>query len=308
LTLLSGFLGSGKTTLLNRILAGATGERVAVVVNEFGDLGIDGSLVVGADEEVVELTSGCVCCTVRADLVHTLQGLLARRSRRLLGGGFDRVVVEASGLASPGPVLQTLRLDAELAASFVESGVVTLVHAARIVRQLAAHPEAAEQVAYADVLLLNHIDEAVDAELAAAEAAVRAVNGVADVLRCERADVDVAPLLALRPELRPVRASSGHTAGVSTIELRADQPLDLHRTKLWLQFLGSRRTHELMRAKGVLACAERPEAVTVQGVYQMLEIGPGAGPAPAESRMVLIGRDLDRAEVLRGWEACRAEG
>ena len=131
ITLLTGFLGSGKTTLLNRLLRGGTGERLAVVVNEFGDAGIDGSLVVGAQDDLVELRSGCICCTVRGDLQQTVLRLLKRRERRLFGRlQFDRLVIEASGLASPGPVIQTFLLDGELAERTRVDGVITLAHAA----------------------------------------------------------------------------------------------------------------------------------------------------------------------------------
>ena len=145
LTLLTGFLGAGKTTLLNRILAADHGEKIAVIVNEFGDVGIDGRLVVGAEEDLVELSNGCLCCTVREDLRQTLADLLARRSRRWFGKRrFDRVLVEASGMASPGPALQTLLLDDVLSEGYEAAGVVGLAAAPEIARQLVEHPEASE--------------------------------------------------------------------------------------------------------------------------------------------------------------------
>ncbi len=311
--LLAGFLGSGKTTLLNRILTAEGGARTAVIVNEFGEVPIDGKLVVRRDEEVVELANGCICCTVRGDLAETLHRLLARRRRRLFRGApFERLVIEASGLASPGPAVQTLQLDAELAAALRVEGVVTLAHAAHVARQMAEHPEAAEQVAYADAVVLNHADAASAAELDAAEAAVRAANAHAPVVRAVRAEVDLdallaaAPVAARAPERDPA-AAAPHTCGVGTVVLSTERPVSLHALKMWLHFVAARRTWELMRVKGLLRCPESAPPVVVQGVYQMLELGPGEGPPPAESVVVLIGRDLDRAELEAGFARCLAD-
>jgi len=309
-TLLAGFLGSGKTTLLNRILASEHGLRLAVVVNEFGDVGIDGRLVVGGDEELVELANGCLCCTMREDLRLTLVELLARRRRRLIGRAhFDRVVIEASGLASPGPAVQTLLVDGELAAGYRPAGVVTLAHAEHVVRQLTDHPEAAEQVAYADQVLLNHADRVGSEELAAAREALVAVNVRAPVVSCVRAEVDVASLFELEPfEDAAVLCGSSyprpeHSSGVGSITLRATAPLDADALRIWLEFLARRRGMELMRAKGVLRVAGAARERLIQGVYQWIELSEGEGEPPEESLLVLIGRDLDREEVERGWRA-----
>jgi G3E family GTPase len=315
LTLLAGFLGSGKTTLVNRILSERHGERIAVVVNEFGDAGIDGRLVVGAADEVVELANGCVCCTVRGDLARTLSELLAKRRRRLLGGvRFDRVLVEASGLASPGPIAQTLEIVPELGEAIALDGIVTLARADAVVRQLEEHPEAAEQVGYADRIVLNACDLASGAEIDAAEAALRARNAVAPIERAVRADVPLASVLGVATgdprawDLLATETAAGtprtHVhGGVGTVTLRSDAALDVHRLKMWLQFLATRKTHEVLRLKGILRCGGLDHAVVVQGVHQWLELGPTEGPPPAESVLVLIGRDLDRAELERGWRA-----
>ena len=158
-TLLVGFLGSGKTTLANRILSEQHDQRIAVIVNEFGDVGIDGQLIVGVDDNVVELSNGCLCCTVQGDLADTLRQLLARRRQTVDAKPFERIVIEASGLASPGPVLQGMLVDPALHAHVHVDGVITMAHAKHIVQQLADHPEASEQVAYADHIILNHCDQ-----------------------------------------------------------------------------------------------------------------------------------------------------
>jgi G3E family GTPase len=308
-TLLTGFLGAGKTTLLNRLLSRG-GERIAVLVNEFGDVPIDGKLVVRSDEEVVELANGCLCCTVRGDLVRALGRLLRRHGARL-----DRIVVETSGLASPGPVVQTLLIEPELAGATHPAGVVTLVHAAHVADDLTRHPEVEEQVGYADLLLVNHADRADVATIERAEAALRARNAVAPILRTTRAEMDLSLLddLARGEHEPPATGGHRHTEGAGTVVLRAAEPLELERLKMWLQFLATRRTHELWRLKGVLRCTQHEQQVVVQGVHQFLELGPAQGPLDVEgdadgSVLVLIGRGLDREELERGWRACRASG
>jgi G3E family GTPase len=312
-TLLAGFLGSGKTTLLNRMLTARTAERIGVLVNEIGAVGIDGRLVVKTAEEVVQLENGCLCCEVRGDLAEALERMLA--GRRLLSRAAQplaRIVIEASGLASPGPIAQTLALDPRVSGRVALERIATLAHAGHVAAQLERHPEAAEQVAYADLLILNHAD-APGADVDAAERALRARNAAAPLVRTVHADVALERLCAAADpatggwrlrDLADVPAAV-HTHGVGSVVLRANAPLDLHRLKMWLRFLAARRTHELYRVKGLLACRDHARAVLVQGTYQVLELGPGPEDAPAESVLVLIGKDLDEAEVRRGWAACR---
>src|SRR6478752_57830 len=158
-TVLTGYLGAGKTTLLNRILTEEHGKRYAVIVNEFGEVGIDNDLVVGADEEVFEMNNGCVCCTVRGDLIRVLQGLMKRK------GGFDAIVVETTGLADPGPVAQTFFVDEDVRAKTQLDSVTTVVDAKHLPLRLADSKEAAEQIAFADQIILNKTDLVTEAEL-----------------------------------------------------------------------------------------------------------------------------------------------
>ncbi len=316
-TILTGFLGAGKTTLVNRILSARRSERIAVVVNEFGDVPIDGKLVVGADEELIELANGCLCCTLRGDLVEALAGLLERRARRLFARPFERVLIETSGLASPGPVLQTLLVEERLAGELEPAGVVTLAHAGLLREQLALHAEAREQLGLADVVLLNHADCVAQAELEGLEELVRGENPLARIERSVRAELDVGELLAgitrehrEHPERALARALEAQTSHANhdacAVVLRSEHALDLDRFKLWLQFLAQRRGQEIWRTKGIVACAGLAQGVLVQSVAQWLEIGPHPEPAPAESVMVVIGRALDRGELERGFAACRA--
>ena len=190
-TILTGFLGSGKTTLLNRVLTEEHGKRIAVIENEFGEVGIDQALVINADEEIFEMSNGCICCTVRGDLIRVLGNLMKRRDK------FDYVLVETTGLADPGPVAQTFFMDDEIRAEFALDGIVTLVDAAHIEQQLGRSDESAEQIAFADVLVLNKTDLVDGESLDRLEARLRDMNRMARVVRSERADVSVDAVLNL---------------------------------------------------------------------------------------------------------------
>jgi G3E family GTPase len=323
-TLLVGFLGSGKTTLANRILTEQHDQRIAVIVNEFGDVGIDGQLIVGVDDNIVELSNGCLCCTMQGDLADTLQQLLERRRLADSAKPFERIVIEASGLASPGPVVQRMLVDPELHAHVQVDGVITMAHAKHVVQQLAEHPEAAEQVAYADLIILNHCDHCADHELAAAEGALHACNQQANIERATRAEVNVGRVLNQQTwdsaRVKAALEQGGvccdhdhahdhahlHTQGVGTLALRAEAPIDLSRLTQWLRCVSTRASHDLMRLKGILNCQSHAQAVVIQGVYQWIEVRLEAGEPPAASALVLIGRHLDTETLHREWAECIA--
>ena len=190
-SILTGFLGSGKTTLLNRILTEEHGKRIAVIENEYGEVGIDQALVIDADEEIFEMSNGCICCTVRGDLIRVLSNLMKRRDK------FDYVLVETTGLADPGPVAQTFFMDDEIREEYALDGIVTLVDAAHIEQQLGRSDESTEQIAFADVLVLNKTDLVDDEALDSLEARLREMNRMAKVVRSERAKVPVDTVLNL---------------------------------------------------------------------------------------------------------------
>ena len=190
-TILTGFLGAGKTTLLNRILSEEHGKRIAVIENEFGEVGIDQALVINADEEIFEMSNGCICCTVRGDLIRVLGRLMKRRDK------FDYVLVETTGLADPGPVAQTFFMDDEIRDEYALDGIVTLVDAAHIEQQLGRSDESTEQIAFADVLVLNKTDLVEGDAVDGIEARLRDMNRMARVVRSERADVPVDTVLNL---------------------------------------------------------------------------------------------------------------
>ena len=188
-TVLTGFLGSGKTTLLNRILTENHGLRIAVIENEFGEVGIDHDLVVNADEEIFEMNNGCICCTVRGDLIRIISSLIKRRAQ------FDHILIETTGLADPGPVIQTFFVDDEMKEKLTLNAIVTLVDARHIQLHLDSCDEAVRQIAFADVILLNKTDLATPTDLNALEARIRAMNGVAKVHRCQNASIPIATVL-----------------------------------------------------------------------------------------------------------------
>ena len=266
-TVLTGYLGAGKTTLLNRILSEEHGKRYAVIVNEFGEVGIDNDLIVGADEEVFEMNNGCVCCTVRGDLIRVLSGLMKRK------GGFDAIIVETTGLADPAPVAQTFFVDEDVRARTQLDSVTTVVDAKHLPLRLKDSREAAEQIAFADQIILNKTDLVTEAELAQVEAAIRTLNPLAPIHRAQRSNVPLATILGrgafdlsritdLQPEfLNPGHGEPGHVhdddcghdhhdhhghdhhhhihdhvaeSGITSISLKADRPLDAGRVTAWL--------------------------------------------------------------------------
>jgi len=215
-TVLTGYLGAGKTTLLNRILSEDHGKRYAVIVNEFGEVGIDNELIVGADEEVFEMNNGCVCCTVRGDLIRVLSGLMKRK------GKFDAIIVETTGLADPGPVAQTFFVDDDVRAKAQLDSVTTVVDAKHLPLRLADSHEAVEQIAFADQIILNKTDLVTEAELVAVEAQIRRINPLAPIHRAQRSNVpleavlgrggfDLERITGLDPEfLNPAHGEPGH--------------------------------------------------------------------------------------------------
>jgi G3E family GTPase len=320
-TVLTGFLGAGKTTLLNRILTQTQGRRYAVIVNEYGEVGIDGGLVVGADEEVFELNNGCVCCKVRGDLLRVVTGLLKRRP------GFDGILIETSGLADPAPVVQTFAMDDVLRQQAEIDSIVCVVDALRLQPSLAAHVEAAVQLAQADTVLLNKTDQVDVGAVADAERAIAAVNPTARVLHCTRADVPVATLLERRAfalarlevepsltrpilTLRPQAVAAGHHShGIECVSLQPTRPLDQRRFLLWLQNLVRERGADLLRVKGIVDLNGADRRFVFQGVHMTLDADFDRLWAADEARastLVFIGRNLAATGLRTTLQQCEA--
>ncbi|MBP6547019.1 MAG: GTP-binding protein [Phenylobacterium sp.] len=309
-TVLTGYLGAGKTTLLNRILTEDHGKRYAVIVNEFGEVGIDNELIVGADEEVFEMNNGCVCCTVRGDLIRVLSGLMKRK------GGFDAIIVETTGLADPGPVAQTFFVDDDVKAKTQLDSVTTVVDAKHLPLRLADSKEAVEQIAFADQIVLNKTDLVTEAELKAVEAAIRRINPLAPIHRAQRSNVpldailgrggfDLARITDILPEfLNPAHGEEGHVhdedcdhdhdhhdhdhshhdhghahahedhaaaAGIRGISLTLRKPIHGQRVTNWLNQLLADQGPDILRAKGILDVAGDERRLVFQAVHMILE-------------------------------------
>ena len=304
---LTGFLGAGKTTLLNRILSGDSGRRYAVIVNEFGEIGIDGDLIVSTEEELIEMNNGCICCSVRGDLVRTLHQLLARP------GAFDCIVIETTGMANPGPVIQTFFIDHVLKARIVLDSVTTVVDAAHIGLRLADTPAAAEQIAFADQIILNKTELVSGAELEAVEARLRTLNPFAPIHPARRAEVDLGQLLGQRGvdsrqilNLRPV-AGAPHDECISSVSLTSHTPLDGAKLSDWLEDLVAADGVDLLRGKGIFDLRGEERRLVFQSVHMLLEADFQREWRPEEarfSRLVFIGRNLDRPALAAGLAAC----
>ena len=326
-TVLTGYLGAGKTTLLNRILSDPKGRRYAVIVNEFGEIGIDNDLIIDVDEEIFELNNGCVCCSVRGDLIRILTTLFKRRT------SFDGIIIETTGLADPAPVAQTFFADDDVRHRARLDAIVTVVDAANILKRLEDSREAVEQIAFADTIILNKVDVVGGDELAKVEAAIRSINKLAPITKTNRCDVDVADILGLNafsleraldldPHFLPQPEAHGHHrhhhdhsphyAGIEALALKADKPLDEARFDAWLSELVATRGGDILRLKGVLDMAGDARRYVIQGVHMMLE-GDYQGDWPPntvrQSRFVLIGRNLHdvavRANIEAGFQACQ---
>ena len=311
-TVLTGYLGAGKTTLLNRILSEPHGRRYAVVVNEFGEIGIDNHLVVNADEEVFEMNNGCICCTVRGDLIRIIGGLMKRKD-------FDGIIVETTGLADPAPVAQTFFVDDEVRERAALDGIVTVVDAKHILRRLEDSHEAEEQVAFADLILLNKTDLVDEATLDVVEARIRAMNPFAVIRRTERCSVDpsdvlgrgafdLARILEMEPTFLEEDAHE-HDAAVTSVSLVSEAPLDADRFQTWIHRLTATQGADILRFKGILAFRGSDRREVIQGVHMLIDgdaLTPWKPGEPRTSRFVLIGRNLDRAALEAGFAACAA--
>jgi G3E family GTPase len=345
-TVLTGYLGAGKTTLLNRILSEQHGQKYAVIVNEFGEIGIDNDLVVGADEEVFEMNNGCICCTVRGDLVRIIDGLMRRK------GKFDAIIVETTGLADPAPVAQTFFVDENVGRRTKLDAVVTVADAMWLRDRLKDAPEAKNQIAFADVILINKADLVEPAELAEVEARIRGINPYARLHTTERCNIplsevlgrnafDLDRILDIEPEFleaahhhdhghdhdhnhghdhhghddhhRDHSAQGGlkhyHDEDMQSVALSTDRPLDPDKFFPWIQDLVQKEGPSILRCKGILSFKDDDQRFVLQGVHMILDGDHQRDWKAGEerlSRMVFIGRKLPQDLIRQGFEGCVA--
>jgi G3E family GTPase len=315
-TILTGFLGSGKTTLLNRILQEQHGHRIAVIENEFGEAGIDNELLVqDRDEQIIEMNNGCICCTVRGDLVRILGELHAKKAAGQLH--FDRVVIETTGLADPAPVAQTFFVDDDIGQQYLLDAIVTMVDAVHADAQFDEHHEAQEQVGFADRILITKTD-LVDAQaVQALKQRVVQMNPRAKVAEARHGVASIDDLLDIRGfnlnailEIEPeflTDVSHEHDDDVTSFVFRAEKPLDLDRTEDFLNGVIQVYGAKLLRYKGVLSVKGQDRRVVIQGVHMLMGSDLGTAWKPGEkrdSKMVFIGRDMPKDVLLAGLAQC----
>ena len=342
-TVLTGYLGAGKTTLLNRILSEQHGKKYAVIVNEFGEIGIDNDLVVGADEEVFEMNNGCICCTVRGDLMRILGNLIRKN------GKFDAIIVETTGLADPAPVAQTFFVDENVGRQTKLDAIVTVADAKWLNDRLKDAPEAKNQIAFADVILINKTDLVSPAELSEVEARIRAINPYARVHRTQRAQIplnevlernafDLDRILDIEPAFLEEEEEHDHghhhdhghadshdhhdhdhkghgglkhyhDEEMQSISLKSDKPLDADKFFPWVEDLVQKEGPNILRSKGILSFKDDDERFVFQGVHMILDGDhqrPWKKDEKRESRIVFIGRNLPENKITEGFESCIA--
>jgi G3E family GTPase len=336
-TLLTGYLGAGKTTLLNRILTEDHGHKFAVIVNEFGEIGIDNDLVIGADEEVFEMNNGCICCTVRGDLIRIIEGLMKRK------GKFDAILIETTGLADPAPVAQTFFVDQDVQDQARLDAVVTVADAKWLADRLKDAPEAKSQIAFADVIILNKQDLVTPEEMREVEARIRAINPYAKLHKTSRCDVpldavlgrnafDLDRILEIEPDFLEVDDHDHdhdhahghdhdhdhdhghglkhyHDEEMQSLAMRIDGDVDPHRFMPWINHITQKEGPSILRSKGILAFKDEPKRFVFQGVHMILDGDLQRlwkDGEKRESKIVFIGRHLKEDELREGFMACKA--
>jgi G3E family GTPase len=309
-TVLTGYLGAGKTTLLNRILTHEHGKKVAVIVNEFGEVGIDNQLIIDADEEIFEMNNGCICCTVRGDLIRIIGNLMKRRDK------FDHLVIETTGLADPAPVIQTFFVDEDMRDKLLLDAVVTVVDAKHIWQHWDSD-EAQEQIAFADVILLNKTDLVTPAELAELETRIRSMNAMAKIHRTRNAEIEMSALLGVKAfdlnralEIEPDflgEHEHEHDDTVTSIAIQESGAVDGNRFSDWISQLLQTKGPDIFRTKGILNIAGEDRRFVFQGVHMLFDGRPDRPWKTNENpknELVFIGRNLNESQLKADFRQC----
>ncbi len=312
-TVLTGYLGAGKTTLLNRILTQEHGKKVAVIVNEFGEVGIDNQLIIDADEEIFEMNNGCICCTVRGDLIRIIGNLMKRRDK------FDHIVIETTGLADPAPVIQTFFVDEDMRDKLLLDAVVTVVDAKHIWQHWDAD-EAQEQIAFADVVLLNKTDLVTDEELAELEKRIRAMNAMAKIHRTRNAELEMEALLGVKAfdlnralEIEPDflgEHTHEHDETVTSVAIVEACAIDGNKFSDWIEELLRTQGPNIFRTKGILNMAGEDRRFVFQGVHMIFDGRPDRAWKATETpknELVFIGRNLNENQLREDFRKCLVE-
>jgi G3E family GTPase len=316
-TVVTGFLGSGKTTLVNYILSANHGKRIAVIENEFGEIGIDDALVIDAEEEIFEMNNGCICCTVRGDLIRILGTLMKRKDK------FDYILVETTGLADPAPVAQTFFVDDEIRNQLRLDAIVTVVDAKHLAlhlfeeKEVGIENEALEQLAFADRVLVNKIDLVSEEELLRVEGQIRSINAGASIVRTQMSKVDLdwvlnahafelSRVLEVDPQFLD-ETEHLHDQSITSVGIEADGAVDLEKINDWLGWLLREKGVDIFRMKGIINVKDFDKRFVFQGVHMLFDGQPDREWGVGERRnnkMIFIGRNLDRAELNSRFAAC----
>ena len=314
-TVVTGFLGSGKTTLINRILSEQHGRKIAVIVNEFGEVSIDGQLVLRDEQEdLVEFNNGCLCCTVRGDLVETLAKLKTRSE-------LDAILIETTGLADPAPVASTFFIAEEISTETKLDSFVTLADAVNLEQNLEQSHEAQEQIAFADIILLNKTDLVSGEQLAEAERRIRGFNPVAKIYHTEQSAIELDKVFGVgafdldaKLQVDPTFLEDlehEHDDEVGSFVLYEDRPIDINRFMVWLTPILMERGEDIYRSKGIFHAQGFRERLVFQSVRMLTTMRPDRLWKPEEKKRteyVVIGRNLDREEFAEGLASCVIAG
>lgn len=315
-TIVTGFLGSGKTTLLNRMLTESHGKKIAVVLNEIGDVNLDSELVVQTlGEELKVMNNGCVCCTVRGDLTRVAKDLLNKNV------DFDHLVIETTGMADPSPVAQTFFMDEDLQKNFYLDAILTVVDAFHIEKNLKTVKETQDQIGFADVIILNKVDLVEASKIKKLEAMIRGINGVAKLIQTEKCALPIAEVLGITafdlqdrvkidPSIMVEYHEHSHDDEIQSVYIEEKRPLDLDKLNKFMVLLVNELGEQVLRSKGVLNIKDNPLRVVFQGVHMTLGSSPDREWHAGEERktqMVFIGRHLPREVLAEGLSLCIAE-
>jgi len=311
-TLLTGCLGSGKTTLLNYILTQTHGKRIAVIENEFGEISVDHDLIVGADKDIFEMSNGCVCCSIKGDLIKTLNKLFERKER------FDSILIECTGLASPGPLAQAFIVEDEIESGLRLDGSANVVDAKHFWKHLEDIEVSWEQIAVSNAILINKIDLISNEELIAIENKIKEINSSANIYRTENCQIDLDKIFNIKgfelknaEELNSLmdhdnHESHDHSGSVSSVGVILEGNIDLDKFLMWLRMLGIMEGMDVFRSKGILSVPDNSNRIIFHGVYMMFENREDRawGDDPRENRMIFIGRNLNRDRLEEGVRSC----
>lgn len=310
-TVITGFLGAGKTTLLNRILSEDHGKKYAVIINEFGEEGIDNDLVVDSDEEIFEMNNGCICCTVRGDLIRIIGTLLKRSDH------FDGMIIETTGLADPAPVIQTFFVDDDVKERVKLDAVITVVDAKHSVEHLKDSHEAEEQIAFADVIVLNKTDLVAPEQLAHVRKNIIGLNRFAKIYETQQSQVDLNAvldcgafdlqrILEIEPQLLDEEDDHEHDDSITSVSLKTAQPVVPEKFSNWIRGFIMERGVDILRSKGILNLADQDNRYVFQGVHMVMDSSWGEpwGQQSRQSRLVFIGRNLDENALNKEFMAC----